>query len=80
MNIKRSSFVWPYTVWMVAFIVLPMVFILYYAFTKDGSFSMEPFLTAIQPNNLQVLGMSILYALATTLLCLLLGYPCREDC
>ena len=75
MKIKRSSFVWPYSVWMVAFIVLPMVFILYYAFTKDGAFSLEPITAAIQPNNLRVLGISILYALATTALCLLLGYP-----
>lgn len=74
MKIKRSSFVYPYSVWMTAFIVLPMLFILYYAFTRDGEFSLEPIKTALQPENLQVLGISILYALATTVLCLLIGY------
>ncbi len=75
MNMKRSSFAGPYIVWMAAFIVLPMAFILYYAFTQNGAFSLEPMRVALQSANLQVLGISVLYALVTTAICLLIGYP-----
>lgn len=36
---KRKVFAYPYIVWMALFIAVPMVFIFYYAFNVDGSFS-----------------------------------------
>ena len=36
---KRSLFATPYIVWMAIFILSPMLLILYYAFTSNGTLS-----------------------------------------
>ena len=41
---KRKHFAYPYIVWMVLFIVVPMVFILYYAVNVDGTFTLRKFI------------------------------------
>ena len=65
----------PYILWMVAFTLIPLGVVCYYALTDpaDGSFTW---------NNLRQLGMylpvfgqSILYSLVSAFICLLLGYP-----
>ncbi len=69
----------PYLVWMSVFIVVPLLLVLYYAFTKhvDGTvvISAEHLLKAFDPVYMRVLLHSILLALLTTAICLLLGYP-----
>ena len=35
MRMRRSVFAYPYVLWMVIFILSPMLLILYYAFTGD---------------------------------------------
>ncbi len=72
---KRSVFAYPYIVWMLLFILSPMILIFYYAFTSDGSFSFVNILEALRWDNFSVLLDSIRLALYTTLICLLLGYP-----
>ena len=64
----------PHTVWMVMFIVAPLLFVLYYAFTTpEGAFTW---------NNILALGdhtetflLSVSMAVIATFLCLLIGYP-----
>lgn len=68
-------FAGPYIVWMLIFILSPMLLILYYAFTSDGSFTLQNLVAAAQVGNIKVLLDSIRLALYTTVLCLLLGYP-----
>ncbi|HWQ05590.1 MAG TPA: ABC transporter permease [Feifaniaceae bacterium] len=72
---KRSLFASPYIVWMAVFILSPMLLILYYAFTNDGAASIETIVAAASWDNIRVLLDSIRFALYTTVLCLLLGYP-----
>jgi spermidine/putrescine transport system permease protein len=72
---KRTVFSYPYIVWMLLFIVAPMLFIVFYAFTDGGAFSLEPIKAALSAGYLKVLGHSALIALYTTCICLLLGYP-----
>ena len=61
---------------MVLFIVVPMLFLFYYIGTNNGVFSMTRcFETLKDASNWQVLGKSVLVAGATTVICLLLGYP-----
>ena len=77
-----SKLTWPYIAWISAFVVLPMVLILLYAFTKEGnsiitlSFTLENFAKffsdAIFP---MVLWRSLKIAFFTTVICILLGYP-----
>ncbi len=77
-----SKLTWPYIAWISAFVVLPMVLILLYAFTKEGNsiitlhFTLENFAKffsdAIFP---MVLWRSLKIAFFTTVICVLLGYP-----
>ncbi|MBP5617627.1 MAG: ABC transporter permease [Clostridia bacterium] len=64
----------PHTVWVVMFIVAPLLFVAYYAFTdQNGAFSFENI------TNLTFYGktffMSVCYSLIATAVCLLIGYP-----
>lgn len=68
-------FAGPYIVWMLIFIFSPMLLILYYAFTSNGSFTLQNLIAAAELGNLRVLLDSIRLALYTTVLCLLIGYP-----
>ena len=64
----------PHIVWMVLFIVAPMLFVLYFAFTDaDGRFSLSNISTLSQYGNVFIL--SIAFALIATVVCLLIGYP-----
>lgn len=77
MKFKRLSS--PYIVWMVIFIVLPLLMVLYYAFTKttaDGSsFTLEYIKSAFNPIYINALLKSLYYAVVSTLICLVLAYP-----
>ena len=75
MHIRRSVFAYPYVVWMAVFILAPMLLILYYAFSSDGGLTLETIVRASSWGNLRVLADSVRFAVYTTLLCLLLGYP-----
>ena len=75
MRMRRSVFAYPYVVWMAVFILAPMLLILYYAFTNDNGVTMENIVQAASWDNLRVLADSVRFAVYTTLLCLLLGFP-----
>ncbi len=73
---KRSWFAWPYVVWMVMFTLMPLLFMLYFAFTaKDGSLTMENMADFFSPVYLGVLWRSLYLAFFCTAICLLVGYP-----
>lgn len=81
----------PYSVWSVLFIVVPLIFVAYYAFTdNEFAFTLENitrFFTATSPvtgddgvtrevrTYLLIFWRSLKLALISTVLCLLLGYP-----
>ena len=74
---KRSSWALPYFIFMVLFVVLPLVMILLYAL-QDGSghftFSnITKFFT--DKDALSTFALSIEVAIENTLLCILIGYP-----
>lgn len=73
---KRRVFAYPYIVWMILFIVAPMLFILYYAANVDGSWTLaKAWATLSDANKWNVLWISIVIAFKTTVICLLVGYP-----
>ena len=91
MNKKTNSLVQrltltPYSVWAVLFIVVPLVFVAFYAFT-DNSFAFTTehivrFFTAVSNADgrevrtyLLIFGRSLKLAVLSTLICLLLAYP-----
>ena len=69
----------PHIVWAILFIIAPIIFVAYYAFTAtvDGAviFSFENIKTFFTPTYLKIFGRSVLLALISTVICLLLGYP-----
>ena len=74
---KRKHLCIPYGVFLILFIIIPILIIVFYAFTDDnGMFSIAA-LTGFftNPSKLNVLITSVFVALQTTLLCLLIGYP-----
>jgi spermidine/putrescine transport system permease protein len=66
----------PYAVWMLIFVLIPLVLILFYGFTtKDGAFTLENILAIAQPEHRKALLLSFLLSLISTAICLLLSYP-----
>ena len=73
---KRKFFAYPYIVWMILFIVAPMLFILYYAVNVGGEWTVtKAWATLSDAGKWNILWTSVVMALKTTLICLLLGYP-----
>ncbi|MCI5997276.1 MAG: ABC transporter permease [Peptoniphilaceae bacterium] len=76
MKFKRLAY--PYIVWLVIFIVVPLVFIAKYSVDYGGEsflFSMEHYKRFFNPTYLRVLWKSLKMAVNSTVLCLLIGYP-----
>ncbi len=64
----------PYLIWMVAFTLIPLVTIVYYAFTdKNGSFSFEPFINAFFYSDIFL--RSLWIAFVSCVICIILAYP-----
>ena len=73
-NAFQSFAAVPHSVWVVLFIVAPLLFVLAFAFRgADGSFSLANIAELSQYGNVFVL--SIAFALIATVICLLIGYP-----
>lgn len=67
----------PYLLWAVVFIVVPLIFVAYYAFTTaDGTFTFSNIVTFFTHRQyMTVFWRSMLYALWATLICLIIAYP-----
>ena len=72
--IKSTRPAVPYIGWMLVFTIVPLVMVVYYAFTDaSGHFSLEPFKNASVYS--EVFLYSLWIALVSTLICLVLAYP-----
>ncbi|MBQ8208509.1 MAG: ABC transporter permease [Clostridia bacterium] len=66
----------PHMVWTVLFIVAPLIFVAYYAFTdSDGAFTFDNILKAVEPDYMIIFFRSISLAIIATFICLLIAYP-----
>ncbi len=66
----------PYIVWSVLFVVAPLLFVLYYAFTdRNGAFSFSNFTRMFGGETPKVFAISLAFAFISTLLCLIIAYP-----
>ena len=72
----------PISIWMLIFILLPMLYILFISFmTRDVygnieyTFTLDNYKEMFQPLYLSVIGKSIKMAFITTVICLVVGYP-----
>ena len=74
---KRSNWSIPYFIFLLVFVVLPLVLIFLYAFQDaEGNFTLKNFSKFISsPEAANTFVYSIGVAIVTTVLCILLGYP-----
>ena len=76
-----GNLVKPYLAWMSAFIVVPMLLIVLYAFTKHGNsvmafqFTLDNFGKFFDPVFIRVMLKSMQVAIITTAVCIVIGYP-----
>lgn len=77
MKFRRKHLSIPYTLFIICFVIIPVFFIVYYAFTnKGGEFTFENLTKFLSDStNIDVLFISFVYAILTTVICLIIGYP-----
>lgn len=77
LRFSRKQLAIPYAIFMILFIVLPLLLIVYYAFTDaNGVFTLDNFTNIFsQQSNFIVILRSILVGFINTLGCILIGYP-----
>ena len=64
----------PYIVWSAMFIIAPLLFVVYFAFTdRNGAFTLENILSLSSYSHTFV--MSLGFSLIATTVCFLIGYP-----
>ena len=67
---------YPYLVWMIAFIVIPLLMVLYYGLTnKSGDFILDNIFLIASPINRKALWLSLELSFFSTILCFFLAYP-----
>ena len=76
---KRNWISYPYIVWMAIFTIIPLVLVLFFAFTTktDAGYTLtlEHISRFFEPIYLLVLLRSVILAVISTFICLIVGYP-----
>ena len=71
---KSKAPAYPYLIWMLIFTVIPLIMVVYYAFTdKSGNFTLQSFADSLFYTDVFI--RSLWIALISTAICLLLAYP-----
>ncbi len=73
----KSLLSFPYSLWMGAFIIIPLIMIVYYGFTSrvDGGFTLENVKLISEPIYRRALWLSLELSFVSTIVCLLIAYP-----
>lgn len=75
-HVTRNVLLMPFLIWAGLFIFVPLICILWYGVTdSDGNFSLANMSLIFERNYLDALELSIVLALISTVICLLLAYP-----
>lgn len=75
-SILQQACAAPHIVWSVLFIIAPLIFVVYYAFTdREGSFTLDNIGALAQATYLEVFLRSICFAFLATVICLIIAYP-----
>ena len=73
-RVKWLSF--PYILWMIGFIIIPLVLVVYYGLTNgEKSVTLSNIALISDPVNRRALGLSLELSVISTLICLILAYP-----
>ena len=72
----KKSYATPFIIWIIAGTVIPLVSIAYYGLTsRDGGFTLSNITAMFRHDHMQALGLSLLLAVISTVICLLLAFP-----
>lgn len=75
-KMKRQFLAGPYIIWIIGFILLPLLMIVVYAFTNSsGSFTLSNIFAIAEPIHLKALFLALKVAFICTAVCLALSYP-----
>ena len=77
LRFNRSQLCIPYALFLILFVIAPLVVIIYYAFTNgQGQFTFENFINFFSSTNtIGTLIYSLFLATVTTVVCLIIAYP-----
>lgn len=74
--IAKKRFAVPFIIWIIAGTVIPLASIVYYGFSsRDGGFTFSNITAMFNHDHMQALGLSLLLALISTLICLIVAFP-----
>lgn len=66
----------PYSIWMIGFIVIPLIFVVYHGLTNDANaFTLDNILSFFNPIHLKSFLQAFKLAFISTLICIILAYP-----
>ena len=75
-SLLKQAAAYPHIVWSVLFIIAPLIFVAYYAFTdKNGNFTVDNIAQMAEPSYLEVFLRSLCFAFLATIICLIIAYP-----
>lgn len=73
-KVKWLSF--PYLLWMIGFIIIPLIMIVFYGLTGEkGAFTLDNIALISDPVNQKALRLALELSIISTVICLLLAYP-----
>ena len=75
-SLLKQAAAYPHIVWSILFIIAPLIFVAYYAFTdKNGNFTTDNIAQIAEPSYLEVFLRSLCFAFLATIICLIIAYP-----
>ncbi len=75
-KLKKQLMAGPYLLWIIGFVLLPLIMIFVYAFTNsNGNLDFSAFAAIFTATNGKAIWLSLRLGVITTLICLILSYP-----
>ena len=73
---KNRLLIAPYTIWMIGFIIIPILYVVYYGLTNEvGAFTFENVKSFFNPIHLKSFLKAFKLAFISTIICIILAYP-----
>ena len=74
--INKKPYAIPFIIWIIAGTIIPLASIAYYGFTsREGGLTLSNVTAMFRPDHMQALGLSLLLAVISTVICLILAFP-----
>ena len=75
-RLRRNLIAAPYSIWMIGFIIIPLIFVVFYGLTNDNfNFTFANIASITDPVHLKSFWKAFYLAFISTIVCILLAYP-----